>query len=70
MPYVTIRITDEPVSNEQKQQLISQTTEMLQTVLDKDPNTTFVVIEQVSTDDWGIGGQQVSEIRKHAKKGN
>ena len=33
-------------------------------VLGKDPKTTFVVIDEVDTDNWGIGGQSVTELRK------
>lgn len=63
MPYVNIQITDEGVSREQKQELIAATTNMLRDVLGKNPSTTFVVIEEVSTDNWGIGGELVSDIR-------
>jgi 4-oxalocrotonate tautomerase len=44
----------------------------LQDVLGKDPATTFVVIDEVDTENWGIRGEQVSEIRKQATriKGN
>ena len=45
MPYVNIKVTDERVTQAQKQTLIKETTEMLSRVLDKDPATTFVVIE-------------------------
>jgi len=64
MPYINIKITDEKVSKEDKQKLIRGVTQLLQDVLDKNPKTTIVVIEEVSTDNWGIGGEQVSELRK------
>jgi len=64
MPYVNIKVTDEHVTREQKQALIQGTTQLLVDVLNKNPETTFVVIDEVSTDNWGIGFQQVSEIRK------
>ena len=64
MPYVNIKITDEAVSKEEKQALISGVTKLLQEVLNKDPQTTFVVIDEVNMDNWGIAGQQVSELRK------
>jgi len=63
MPYVNIRITDEQVSKEDKQKLILGATKLLQDVLGKNPKTTFVIIDEVSTDNWGIGGGQVSELR-------
>ncbi|MEE2733534.1 MAG: 4-oxalocrotonate tautomerase family protein [Pseudomonadota bacterium] len=63
MPYVNIKITDEQVSAEQKRLLIAGVTELLQTVLNKNPSTTVVVIDEVSTDNWGIGGEQVTVRR-------
>ena len=68
MPYVNIKITKEGVSKEQKEALIKGTTQLLVDVLDKSPSTTFVVIDEVDTDNWGIGFEQVTEIRKAAKK--
>jgi len=66
MPYVNIKITNEGVTAEQKAQLISGATELLQNVLNKNPATTVVVIDEVETDNWGIGGEQVTQLRKKA----
>jgi 4-oxalocrotonate tautomerase len=66
MPYVNIKVTDEGVSREQKQELITATTNLLRDVLGKDPSSTFVVIEEVPTDNWSVGGELVTDIR--AKK--
>ena len=63
MPYVHIQITNEGVTREQKKELVSRTTKMLVDVLQKDPATTFVVIEEVPTENWGVGGELVQEIR-------
>ena len=63
MPYVNIKVTDEGVSREQKQELITATTNLLRDVLGKDPSSTFVVIEEVPTDNWGVGGDLVTDIR-------
>jgi 4-oxalocrotonate tautomerase len=63
MPYVNIRVTDEAVTAAQKRELIVRVTRMLEEVLDKDPATTFVVIDEVSTDNWGVAGQSVTERR-------
>ncbi|MEJ6003105.1 tautomerase family protein [Paucibacter soli] len=68
MPYVHIRITREGVSAEQKAALIAQTTQTLVRVLGKDPATTFVVIEEVETDSWGIAGETVSQRRARSKE--
>ena len=68
MPYVNIRITDEGVSKAQKAELIQGVTALLQKVLNKNPATTVVVIDEVNTDNWGIHGEQVSELRKRTTK--
>ncbi|MEN8404947.1 MULTISPECIES: 4-oxalocrotonate tautomerase family protein [Acinetobacter] len=64
MPYILIQITKENVSLQQKQQLIREATELMVRILDKDPATTFVVINEVETDNWGVAGETVSAIRK------
>ncbi|GGX62696.1 tautomerase family protein [Saccharospirillum salsuginis] len=67
MPYVNIKVTDEGVTPEQKAELISGTTELLQRVLNKNPETTVVVIDEVNTDNWGIGGEQVTHRRERGQ---
>lgn len=64
MPYVNIRITRESVTTEQKQALISGVTNLLQEVLGKNPATTFVIIDEVDTDNWGISGESVTVRRQ------
>lgn len=63
MPYVNIKVTDEGVSAEQKKQLIQGATQLLVDVLGKNPATTVVVIDEVNTDNWGIGYDVVTELR-------
>jgi len=64
MPYVNIRVTNEGVTKEQKQRLIAGATQLLVDVLGKTPAATMVTIDEVETDNWGIRGQQVTELRK------
>lgn len=64
MPYVNIQITREGVSAEQKAALIQGTTDLLVKVLHKDPATTFVVIDEVDLDNWGVGGLPVAQYRR------
>ncbi len=64
MPYVNIKITKEGASPEQKAALIKGVTILLTDVLGKNPATTFVVIDEVDTDNWGIGGDSVTVRRK------
>lgn len=64
MPYVNIKVTREGVTREQKAALIRGTTDLLKQVLNKDPATTFVVIDEVDLEDWGVGGLPVEEYRR------
>jgi 4-oxalocrotonate tautomerase len=64
MPYVNIKITDENVTPQQKSELIAGVTQLLVDVLNKNPATTVVVIDEVNTDNWGIGGKVVTDLRK------
>ena len=67
MPYVNIKVTREGVTPEQKAALIEGVTDLLQRVLNKNPATTMVVIDEVETDNWGIGGEQVTHRRKRGE---
>jgi 4-oxalocrotonate tautomerase len=67
MPFVNIKITNEGVSAGQKAELIKGVTDLLTRVLGKNPATTVVVIEEVDTDNWGIGGESVTVRRKRGQ---
>ncbi len=60
MPYVNIKVTKVGVSPEQKAELIAGVTDLLRRVLNKNPATTVVVIDEVETDNWGITGEPVT----------
>jgi len=64
MPYVNIRITKDGATAEQKAELIKGVTKLLADILGKNPQTTVVVIDEVETDNWGIGGETVTARRK------
>jgi 4-oxalocrotonate tautomerase len=64
MPYVNIKITREGATAEQKARLIKGVTDLLVEVLDKSPATTFVVIDEVALEDWGVGGLPVEAYRQ------
>ena len=71
MPIVTIQITREgskpgvtSVTPEEKAALIMGASQLLRDVLDKPLDSTFVVIEEVETDNWGWGGLPVLEYRR------
>ncbi len=65
MPYVNVRITREGgTTDEQKAEIIHGMTQVLVDVLDKDPDTTFVVIDEVDLPNWGAGGLPAVEFRR------
>lgn len=66
MPYVNIKVTREGVTPDQKAELISGVTDLLVRVLNKSPATTFVVIDEVALEDWGVGGLPVEQYRRNA----
>lgn len=65
MPYVNIKITREGTTAEQKAELMKGVTDLLVRVLNKNPATTFVVIDEVEKEDWGIAGVPVDVYRKN-----
>ena len=64
----TIKITKEGnVTADQKRQLIEGATNLLRDVLGKNTKSLVVTIDELDTDNWGIGGVPVTEIRKRQK---
>jgi len=39
-------------------------TDLISDTLNKDPHLTHVVIQEYDLDDWGVAGEQVSDLRK------
>ena len=66
MPYVNIKVTGgaEAPTKEQKAELIKGVTDLLVRVLNKNPASTMVVIDEVEMDNWGLGGESITERRK------
>lgn len=71
MPIVTIQITREgttpgahAATAEEKAALIKGASKLLLDVLNKPLEATFVVIEEVETENWGWGGLPVDEYRR------
>lgn len=69
MPYVNIRVTNEGVTAQQKEALIEGATDLLARVLAKDPATTFVIIDEVETDNWGVNRESVTARRRREAAG-
>ncbi|MFJ2366325.1 4-oxalocrotonate tautomerase family protein [Pseudomonas sp. NPDC087697] len=69
MPFVNVRITRDGVTSEQKAQVIAEITETLERVLNKRPDLTHIVIEEVDTDNWGYAGITTTQYRKQLAEG-
>jgi 4-oxalocrotonate tautomerase len=67
MPFVNIKITRDGVTAERKAEVIRKVTQVMVDVLGKNPATTMVLIEEVETDNWGVGGETVTVRRKQGK---
>ncbi|MFU2207994.1 tautomerase family protein [Solidesulfovibrio sp. C21] len=63
MPFVNIKITRDGATPEQKTRVIEGVTNLLRDELGKNPQTTVVIIEEVDTDNWGIGGETITVRR-------
>ncbi|MGA3207713.1 MAG: 4-oxalocrotonate tautomerase family protein [Syntrophales bacterium] len=68
MPYVNVKVTKGGVTKEQKEEIIRGVTNLLRDILGKNPQTTVVVIDEVETDNWGVGGETVTIRRAREKK--
>jgi 4-oxalocrotonate tautomerase len=68
MPYINIRMIRDGAgaTPEQKSEVIAGVTKVLQDVLGKNPATTWVVIDEVDAENWGVGGQSVADRRKQS----
>lgn len=63
MPYVNIQIT-QGATREQKAELVKDVTESLARVLNKKPEHTHVVIQEIADQDWGYSGLLTDEWKK------
>jgi len=71
MPYVNIKVTREGTAPgqtgttpEQKAALIKGVSELLLKVMNKPLAATFVVIDEVELESWGVGGLPVEDYRR------
>lgn len=70
MPFVNIRITKEngTPTKAQKRELIAGVTDLLAKVLGKNKATTVVIIDEIDTDNYGLGGDSITQARKRDAK--
>jgi 4-oxalocrotonate tautomerase len=66
MPYVNVRITRDGATAAQKARIIAEITDTLARVLDKRPEHTHIVIDEIDHENWGFAGQPVSELHRRA----
>lgn len=64
MPYVNIKLGGQGATKEQKAEIIDGVTKLISDVMNKNPKATYVIIEEVDTDNWGVGGETLTELRK------
>lgn len=64
MPYINIKVTDTNVTKEQKRQLIEGATQLVVSILNKKPETTHVVIDEIPIENWGFNGKQSMGTKK------
>jgi 4-oxalocrotonate tautomerase len=61
MPFINVKLSGVPPTKEQKAELIAEFTNTLARVLGKNPATTVVIIEEIPSENWGLGGETVAD---------
>ena len=69
MPYVNVQIT-KGATKEQKSELIKDITDSLVRVLNKKPEHTHIVIQEIADEDWGYDGLRTDVWKLKNKKQN
>jgi 4-oxalocrotonate tautomerase len=69
MPYVRIEIVEDGTTAEQKSRLIRGATQLIVDILGRDPKGTYVIIDEIPQDNWGIGYESIAERRRSAGSG-
>lgn len=64
MPVVTVRITRDGTTADQKREIVADITATLQRVLGKKPEHTHVIIEEIDPENWGFAGVLTTEYRR------
>ena len=68
MPYINVKLTPEGLTTDKKMEIIAKMTQVLVEALNKNPETTIVIIDEIETDNWGISGKTVTERRQIQNK--
>jgi 4-oxalocrotonate tautomerase len=69
MPFINVKMTHEDggATKEQKEQLAKELTNAFVKIFNRGESSTVILIEEVSTDNYAIGGETVTNIRKKVK---
>lgn len=70
MPIITVQITEEGITPGQKAEVIQGITDVIVRILNKPPELTHVLIQEIAPDDWGVGGLPALEYRRRVKETN
>lgn len=68
MPFVNVKITAGATA-ERKEALIEGITDLMGRVLDKNPSSTHVVIEEIPAESWKVRGKTVAKLRDSSAPG-
>lgn len=70
MPIINVKVVENVFSADQKRELLSKLTDVMESVYPGLRDVTFVTIEEVKEGEWGIGGQSITskKVAEHAKK--
>ena len=55
MPYINVKLAGN-LNKEQKQEIAKEITDVMQRVANKPPSYTYIVFNEVATEDWASGG--------------
>ncbi|UOS33247.1 4-oxalocrotonate tautomerase family protein [Helicobacter pylori] len=66
MPFINIKLVPEngEPTNEQKQQLIEGVSDLMVKVLNKNKASVVVIIDEVDSNNYGLGGESVRHLRQ------
>ncbi len=60
MPYVEVKVAGK-LEISQKEEIVQGVTKLLHQAANKSPESTYVVIQEVSREDWAVGGKLLSK---------
>lgn len=63
MPFVNIKVVREQTTAEQKKRIIEGLTELIATIMNRERKMTVITIDELSEDQWAIGGKLISQIQ-------